>query len=155
MRYPPDVQAAYEAFGANCGPCSLAAILMQPVNAVRPLLDGFDQRKYVNPTHMQAALRKAGLRFQTIGRHLPQYGLVFIQWGGYANKSIRVQYTHTHWIAVAGQAVFDVNMASLTTWKNWQEVLPRLMRQHGKGDGTFFVRSGIEITPHITPKERQ
>ncbi len=44
LYHPPDVEAAHAVYGANCGPCALAAVLQRPVMAMRPLLDGFEQR---------------------------------------------------------------------------------------------------------------
>jgi hypothetical protein len=40
VHYPPDIDEAYEAFGANCGPCSLAALLHMPVMEVGPISPG-------------------------------------------------------------------------------------------------------------------
>jgi len=67
MTYPPDIQKAHELWGANCGQCSLAAVLDLSVNDVRELLDGFESRGYTNPTHLKAALDTAWPSFNGVG----------------------------------------------------------------------------------------
>lgn len=145
MIYPSDIEEANELWGANCGPCSLAAILNLPVNKVRKLLDGFEARHYANPTHLKAALDRAGVKYKAIGPSLPRYGLAFIQWGGHQAKPVKVQYRFTHWIAISGDIVFEANAPHLTTFESWKEIMPEAIKEEGHGDGTFTVRAGIEI----------
>lgn len=145
MEYPIDIDAAYEAWGANCGPCALAALLGQSVHAVRPFFPGFDRRPYVNVSHMKAALTAAQRPFRSIGPARPQFGLVFIQQGGYAHQSVAMQYRHTHWIAVDGPLVFDVNAPALVSWPEWDRVFPRLMHEAGRSNGTYRIRSGLAV----------
>lgn len=145
LTYPPDIDAAYESWGASCGPCSIASILGATVNEVHDYLEDVDTRGYMNILHVKAALTLACLRSWSIGTRLPKLGLAFIQWGGHEHKPVRVQYQFTHWIAVEGERVFEVNAPELTTWTKWQRVMPKMMKEEGKGDGTFHIRSGIEV----------
>ncbi len=145
MIYPSDIEEAHELWGANCGPCSLAAVLDLSVNDVRGLLDGFELRRYTNPTQLKAALDRAGVKYRPIGPNLPHYGLVFVQWGGHESKPINVQYRFTHWIGIAGDVVFEVNAPHLTTFESWKDIMPRAIKEEGHGNGTFTVRAGIEI----------
>jgi hypothetical protein len=145
MIYPSDIEEAHERWGANCGPCSLAAVLNLPVNKVRDLLDGFESRRYANPTHLKAALDRAGIRYKAIGPKLPRHGLAFIQWGGHESKPIKVQYRFTHWIGIDGDRIFEVNAPNLTTFESWKEIMPGAIKNQGRGDGTFIVRAGIEL----------
>lgn len=145
MKYPKDIEAAEEQWGANCGPASIAAILDRSLSETRPLLNGFDVRPYMNITHVKNALTAAGVKFQARLKTRPIYGLVFIQWGGHEKKRVFAQYKFTHWIAVAGDVVFEVNAPHLVSWQEWTEQMPDMIKEAGWGDGTFFIRSAIEI----------
>ena len=122
----PDTIEADLAWGANCGPMALAAVLGLPtVEAVRPLVQPF--RGFMSPTDMTTALRKSGASFTCTpmprltdperakllcmpADHLfdaadpwPVLGLVRIQWlGGWCAPGVnpRAAYRHTHWIGV-------------------------------------------------------
>jgi hypothetical protein len=146
MHYPPDIDAAYESWGANCGPCALAAILDLPVAAVRDYFLDFQQRGYVNPTHMRQALERANRRYRVMrDGQRPQAGLLFVQWGGHEHRPIPAQYRHTHWIAIEHDRVFEVNAPELVPWRKWQQVMPRLMQVEKLGNGTFFVRTALAL----------
>lgn len=145
MIYPADIEEANEIWKANCGPASVAAILNRPVNDVRELFNGFEKRGYTNVTHIKQALDRAGVKHRSIGPKLPGHGLAFIQWGGHEKKPVIVQYRFTHWIAVDGLAVFEVNAPHLTTFESWEEIMPEAIKEEGHGNGTFTVRAGIEV----------
>jgi hypothetical protein len=145
MVYPADIEQAYNLWGANCGPCSLAAILNLPVNDVRKLMDGFERRGYSNITHIKNALDRAGVKYRSIGPRMPTHGLVFIQWGGHESKPAHVQYHHTHWIAYSRGTVFEVNAPYLTTFASWEEIMPEAVKEEGHGNGAYTIRAGIEI----------
>lgn len=145
MFYPPDIEAASDSWGANCGPSAIAAILNRSLAETRPLLNDFEQRGYMNITHVQNALRTAAVPFRSRLKVRPVCGLVFIQWGGHEKKPAYAQYRFTHWIAVLRDQVFDVNLPTVAHWNYWQKTLPSLMKDEGQGDGTFFIRSAIEI----------
>ena len=125
---PPDVDVCNEEWGANCGPCCLAAILKQSVSDVKPFLFQFGQRQYMTPTTMSLSLESAGLvlgqdfkrtevihsntpfsynnRSEERGlseRALPTYGLAFLQmWSDWLySKPVKVQYHFTHWVGIA------------------------------------------------------
>lgn len=143
--YPPDTEEAYELWNANCGPCALAAILERTLADTRPLLGNFEQRGYMNITDVNNALKSAGVPYQGRLKSRPTYGLVFIQWGGHENKPAIVQYKFTHWIAVAGDTVFEANAPELISWSEWSLVMPALAQDEGWGNGTFSIRSAIEL----------
>jgi hypothetical protein len=145
MHYPPDIDEAWDQWRANCGPCALAAILGQTVMSVRPLFQDFARRPYVNVTHMKGALGMAGVRYRSLGAQRPPQGLCFIQWGGYEHRPIAEQYRHTHWIAVQGPSVFEVNAPELVSWETWIRVMPRLICEEKRGNGTFTIRTGLSV----------
>jgi len=145
LTYPTDIDAAWEYYGANCGPCTLAALLGRQVLEMEDLFEGFSQRTYVNPTHMKHALTRASVSYRSLGQVRPIRGLGFVQMGGYEHLPVKVQYRHTHWIAIDGETVFEVNADELTTWHIWQQVFPRVMQEEGIGNGTYWIRSWLDV----------
>lgn len=154
---PTDLDAAYEAWGCNCGPAALAALLGVECEAVRALFPGFEKRRYVNPTHMlQALLQLPGRADGTINSRNPQrpeFGLLFVQWGGPWLKPgvpIGAAYRHTHWIAVDGEAVFDVNADTWVSRQDWEDpqsgVAAWIMSHVPRCDGTWSVRTAISVS---------
>jgi hypothetical protein len=149
---PPDLEEAFQSWGANCGPASLAALLGVPCARVRPWLPEFTKRRYVNPTHVGAALVAAGCSYRP-SREWPSFGLAFIQWGGPWLKPgvpIGAAYARTHWIGCDGEAVFDVNAGGWVTRETWEDpengVAAWLLREGAKGnDGTWSVRTALEV----------
>jgi len=155
MIYPNDIKVASDEWGANCGPCSLAALLECPVAWARFLIADFDKRKYMNPSHMKEALSRAGVEHHSLGRQLPAYGLAFVQWGGHGGRPHFVQYQFTHWIAIEPgpgnvidslPTVFEVNAPYLVSFDEWERQMPDIAKRGGLGDGTYFVRTGIEVS---------
>jgi len=109
----PDTIEADLAWGANCGPMALAAVLGLPtVEAARELVQPF--RGFMSPTDMRTAVRAARDRgmCEMIGQGTiglgdpdpwPQLGLVRIQWlGPWCDPGVnpRAAYRCTHWIGV-------------------------------------------------------
>lgn len=52
--------AAHREWGCNCGPSALAFALQIGLDQVRPLIPGFDEKRYTNGTMMRMALIRAG-----------------------------------------------------------------------------------------------
>lgn len=63
-----DAERANDEWGANCGPGALAAIAGLTMDEVRPHLDGFDAKRYTNPTMMYAALQSIGIRWELVSK---------------------------------------------------------------------------------------
>ena len=150
-----DAQRASDAWGANCGPGALAAVLNKTLEDVRPHLVGFDAKRYTNPTMMLRALRDLGVQWKDVPGW-PANGVVRVQWGGrWMNPGvpIRARYRHTHWIAtrLVGDEVyaFDINGACvgwmlLAEWTD--QLAPWLMREVvPKGDGTWTLTHRLEL----------
>jgi hypothetical protein len=135
----PDTIEAGDAWGANCGPMSLAAVLGLPtVEAVRPLVQPF--RGFMSPTNMVEALKRAwGIpeRWANMGHQpndpWPRLGLVRIQWVGpwcAPGVNPRAAYRHTHWIGardvLGAVEVYDCTpnrWIPLERWERWCETL--------------------------------
>ena len=174
LYHPPDGLDAHEAFGANCGPCALAAVLRRPVMAVQRLFPSFAERRYVNPSQMRVALQSAG---QLSGvqhrvcstdereRGLLDYGVACIFFTGPWSKPgvpIGAAYQRSHWIGVAmtrdeHRCYYDVNAwidqerrGAWVSWAHWdKEILPQLVASYSQADGGYSIRWAAEVMlPH-------
>lgn len=152
---PPDVDAAHDAFGANCGPCALAALLRRPVMAVRDAFPWYPSKPWCSPIQLVgalAALRTRGVsRRHDPGDHTFRDGLAYVQWTGpwtAPGASPRWAYRHTHWIAVAcsGELVYDANLGSWLHSDEWAEdIAPQLIRDVKRADGGWWIRTTVEV----------
>lgn len=158
-----DCERATEAWGFNCGPAALCAVLDRTPDEVRPFMGDFEAKGYTNPTLMYAALKLAGVTAKTtyrgdVPRRFPdvEHGLVRVQWGGpwmQPGVPVGARYRRTHWIAMRdGREVFDVNAMGVGGWllfEEWETALmPWLARQVVPGwDGRIWPTHVIEVTP--------
>jgi hypothetical protein len=154
---PPDIESAYEVWGANCGPCSLAALCGLTLAQLRPHLGDFERRRYANPTHILEACRRIGVRASTASAW-PACGLAFIQWGGPWLKPgvpIGAAYRNTHWIAVRQTAVYDVNAGHWISKADWTDpedwCAVTIARQVPRCDGTWALRTAVVVDPACLP----
>ena len=158
----PDTFEAADAWGANCGPMSLAAVLgLAAVEAARPLVQPF--RGFMSPTDMIAALKRGyGLmeRWANIGHSpadpWPMLGLVRIQWlGPWCDPGVnpRAAYRATHWVGardvLGAVEIYDATpnrWIPLERWSRWCETLwPK------RATGWAPV-TRIDVVPRTGPK---
>lgn len=167
---PADVDAAHDAWKANCGPTALAALLGMELAAVRPAFPWFPERPWSSPSQIMQAIvsargeqnatrlsvdRYAGARGEVT--RLPSFGLATIQidgpWCQLSNP--RVAYRYTHLVAsqkVDGEVwVYDVNAGPDERPGAWgpsgwwaQHIMPLLV-QGKKGATGWFVKVSIEV----------
>lgn len=153
---PPDLDEAQAAWKCNCGPASVAALLGLTCEQVQHAFPGHEGRGYTNPTHVQNAVMSLGRQAKATWERgdrkppLPRFGLVFVQFGGpwlQPGVPIGAAYRHTHWAAVNGEMVYDVN-AEGGWWPRvlWEaEVLPWIASQIKRCNGSFYVRASYEV----------
>lgn len=147
-----EAQAAYDEWGCNCGPSALAFALQRSLDDVRPLISGFDEKRYTSPSMMAAALKAAGVRWTPVqdpdsmsmfdSRGI---ALVRIQWTGpwtQPGANPKWAYRYTHWIATWIQQdcplIFDVNGGVLNLLQWAEQVIPLLIQQIPRADGGWF-----------------
>ncbi len=152
-----EARTAHNEWGCNCGPSALAFALQVSLDTVRPLLSGFDAKKYTNPTMMKRALEIKGRRFSnvrppSIDRMFDEHefqgrlALVRIQWTGpWTAPDVRNQrwsYRQTHWITTWTERsvplIFDCNggIQDLNSWE--QKIVPLLTGAIERADGGWY-----------------
>lgn len=151
----PDTIEAGDAWGANCGPMALAAVLDLPtVEAARPLVQPF--RGFMSPTDMYRALDRAGAKYMDVER-VGLLGLVRIQWvGPWCEPGIdpRAAYRYTHWIGMrhAGQPepgrlgegtlIYDATPNRWIELSEWTRWCPSLWPKRATG---WRMSTSIEV----------
>ncbi len=153
---PPDINEAAEAWGANCGPCAIAAVTGKTLAEVRPALGDF--RGCMNPTEVRAALEALGWHSRK-AKGAERAGCAHIMFDGPWSNVVRAAYAHSHWIAyrwvgsLPALRHFDANAnyygseepgAWLDPFAWEREVLPLLMPKKGTG---HHVNAWIEAAP--------
>lgn len=161
-----DANRAYDAWGANCGPTALAAIMGMTLDEVRPHLKDFEAKHYTNPSMMFGALWSIGRGWRKLNPVTwPWYGLARIQWEGPWTEPgvpMRVRYRETHWIGVAidnrvvpasetSIGIFDVNAmgngSGWTTLQAWKDILvPHIIKECvPRANGKWHITHAIEV----------
>lgn len=175
-----DAQVASDAWGFNCGPAALCAVAGMTPSGVRPHLQSFEQKGHTNPMLMASILNGLKIPFQRkyespaamcpescggtyLAEHLktldskadiyPTFGLVRIQWAGPwigQRVPVRARYRHTHWIAMRGREVFDVNAMCVGGWipfEEWStELVPWLLKEcQPKANGDWWPTHSWEV----------
>lgn len=134
---PSDTAEANASYGANCGPCSFAALTRREVQDVREFFPSFPEKAFTNLSMMTRALKQAGFVWERVD-DWPTNGVALICGD--------VRYYSRHWVAVSGIFVYEV---SLDTWlprQVWErDFLPELARQSGWKIQDWRLEAGIEV----------
>jgi hypothetical protein len=156
-----DAEAAAVAWGANCGPGALAAVLGLTLEDVRPHLVDFTRKGYTNPTMMLDALRSLGVVWSHATADWPDGGLVRVQWEGpwtAPGVPVRARYNYTHWVGsrqgAAGIEIFDINCICAGGWvplAEWRdEVVPWLLREcYPRANGRWHTTHRLKCSAPI------
>ena len=154
-----EANAAAEAWGFNCGPGALCAVLGLTPDELRPKMGTFERKGYTNPTLMAEVLAAHGVRYrQTYRSDLPgrcrlEFGLMRVQWAGpwtQPGVPMAARYRQTHWVAMAGDEVFDINAICVGGWiglQEWQtKLVPWLIREAcPRGTGEWWPTHAWEL----------
>lgn len=151
-----EAEAAFNEWGCNCGPTALGFALQLPLSKIRPLILGFDEKRYTSPSMMKAALLLADkpyspVRFPTKETMFDndlfrgRMSLVRIQWTGpwtAPDANPRWAYRQTHWITTWTERgvplLFDCNggIRGPDSWES--EIVPVLTESIPRADGGWF-----------------
>lgn len=158
-----DAERAYEAWGANCGPGAIAAIMGMTLDDVRPHMGDFERKHYTNPTLMFDVLLSIGRPWKKIGATWPHYGLVRVQWEGPWTEPgvpMRARYRYTHWVGAAtvnGEVgVFDINCinngSGWVSLGDWESIIVKhLTALYPRASGKWHITHAIELLRTVTP----
>lgn len=157
-----DAERANDAWGCNCGPGAIAAVLDLTLDELRPMLYDFEQKHYTNPTLMWDILNAAGVNWRLVkpAAQWPRYGLARIQWeGAWTTPGVppRVAYRHTHWVAAQWSeprqefAIFDINAMNSGGWiaeQYWAGALVPWILENcvPRANGRWHLTHVVEIT---------
>lgn len=162
-RYPFTEEESKKAsieWGANCGPNALAFALQVDLDTVRPLIPGFEEKRYTSPTMMKAGIAAARRWFtaekaadlRDVMFSPDALALVRIQFTGPWTKpgtNPRWAYWHTHWICTwatesvwsnlsSREMLFDVNGGVIEFCRWHREILPVLTGMDKRSDGGWL-----------------
>lgn len=168
---PPDVMEAQQAWGANSGPASLAAILRRPVMELARFFPNFVANKCIYPVLMMEAITMATKQEPNVtrykgagsrGRIFPVKGVACVQFSGpwdsgphlWPSSEAKLksrgkkQLKHAHWLASratsCGVMIYDVTVQQWLVLDEWtDDVLPALLDDH-KSSG-WWCRMGYEV----------
>lgn len=95
---------------------------------------------------MERALKDLKVTCKKIRGALPTKGVALVQWDGVPNlRNFRgSNLIHTHWIAVVGNHVFDVNWPAWIPLKNWEELVACDAILINRASG-WSILTGIEV----------
>ena len=164
LRFDVDAaQAAADAFGFNCGPGAIAALLSLTPGELRPHLGDFKAKGYMNAPMVMTALRSLGRPFSVIPDGWPRFGLVRIQFEGpWLDPGVPfgARCWHTHWVAVISeggipQRIFDINgtCSGWLPYDEWAyELVPWLLEDKKRATGGWHLTHRIEVADAATPR---
>jgi hypothetical protein len=122
---PEGLEDAVRSKTASCGPMSFAAITGCSARAALACFPSPSIRLWTNRTDMERALFEAGYDYDRKQGDWPKAGLCLIQFTGpwtergFAQAALK----HTHWIAILGEYVFDINWGGWLPRGNWEDVV--------------------------------
>ena len=157
-----DADRAYDEWGANCGPGTIAAICGLTLDELRPLMGDFEGKRYTNPTLMWEVLdRVSGIGWRLVRPAVawPAYGLARVQWEGPWTKPgvpMRARYRHTHWVGANAKnpdnvGIFDINaIGNGTGWcslADWSRSLVPFILENAvpRASGGWHLTHAVEI----------
>jgi hypothetical protein len=135
----------------TCGPVSFAAITGMTLPEATSCFSSIEVRSWTTRTDMERALLKAQLSYTCQAGVWPHTGLCLIQFTGpwtrrqFAQAALK----HTHWIAVLGEYIFDINWSGWLPRRNWEDVvLWELLASRSAADG-WRVLTGYEMPVNV------
>lgn len=114
----------------GCGPTAFSALFGVRSDQLHEYFPEIRERPWINRRDMEYALRERGCTFAKLDAGWPTIGFCLIHWHGpwttrgYAHAILK----RSHWVAVAGDYVFDVNWHGWLPKENWEDVvIPELL----------------------------
>jgi hypothetical protein len=134
--------------GATCGPAAFAALARLHIEAAISYFPDSTNVAWTNRTMMRRALTSIGFDFVHLSGEWPRVGMCLVHFTGpwtrraYPAALLR----QTHWVAVCGDYVFDVNWNGWLPRSNWEEVvIEKLLAERRPADG-WMVMAAFEVS---------
>ena len=143
LKPPANVEEAITDYGARCGPISFAAITGLPADDSLRFFPESQFRPWTSRNDMNRAFRESG-RECSRKSEWPTVGLCLVQFTGpWTERNFpAASLQHTHWIAVLGAYVYDINWGGWLPRENWEEiVLADLLNARPAADGWCLLAS--------------
>lgn len=144
---PASTIAELAELGVSCGPAAFAALARLGLEAAIDYFPDSAQRAWTNRTMMRRALRAIGFDFAHTSGMWPHIGLCLLHFTGpWTRRGYPAAVLqHTHWVAVYGEYVFDINWNGWLPRTNWEEVvIEDLLSQRIRADG-WMVMTAYEV----------
>jgi len=139
---PPDLNAARDRFGANCGPAALAAVIRASIISVMPFFPDFPARTWTTAGDMRTALDRARVDYHETGNCSPEYGVALIQFGTAGMHPIAALKL-THWVAICGSFIYDNNWDGWLPMPIWEQVIFSEFQHRNPKIESWRVRCGM------------
>lgn len=145
---PPDIEAAAERYGANCGPATLSALTARPICEVMRWFPKFPTQAWTTKGDMKKAAIEAGWEVKPIGSQVPDHGCLLIELlpqtePRYVHPCARLK--RSHWVGCHQGLVYDVNWEGWLPVNLWERlVLPGLLLSAARVRG-WRPLDGLEL----------
>jgi hypothetical protein len=139
--------------GVTCGPAAFAALARLELEAATIYFPASGQRAWTNRIAMRRALRAIGFDFVHKTGAWPRVGICLVHFTGpWTRRGYPAAVLqNTHWVAVFGDYVFDINWNGWLPRRNWEEVvIEQLLAQKLLADG-WSVMVAYEVTGDNLP----
>jgi hypothetical protein len=133
--------------GLSCGPVAFAALAQLQLETALLLFPEVRQQPWINRVMMERALRAVGYDYVRASNTWPLFGLCLLHFTGpWTQRGYPAAILqNTHWVAVFGEYVFDINWNGWLPRSNWEEVIiENLLAQKALADG-WTVMTSYEV----------
>lgn len=163
-----DQHAAWEAWGCNCGPGALAAVVGMTLDELRPHLGDFEEKRYTDVVMMLGILDSIRVEHHAISPvMMPRYGLARIQWEGpwtEPDQPAEARLRHSHWVGVqstlehkglpSGFRIFDINAMQVGGWLHYtmwsKRLVPWILEEcEPEANGRWHITNAFDIVPKV------
>lgn len=147
LKPPSNSDRAITDFGARCGPIAFAAITGLSADDSLRFFPESQFRPWTSRIDMIRAFRESGRSYSRKSKVWPAAGLCLVQFTGPWSRHNfpAAALAHTHWVAVLGEYIYDINWEGWLPRQNWEEiVLEELINAKPFADG-WCVLASYEI----------
>lgn len=121
---PSDITLASKLIGANCGPASFAAALECDVLGIMEYFPQFPKKPYTTIKQMRDSFFCSGIAVKEVSCLFPSNGVSLLQFlGPWTSKRSPRVLRYTHWVAVKGDLIYDLNWGGWLPLISWEAIV--------------------------------